>query len=62
MEGNSASQRLLQNSDLMDNILLRLPIEDLFLNQKVSKGFKATIENSTRLRREDVPRLPRQTK
>ena len=48
---HSACHRALQTTELLENILVHLPIKDLFVHQKVSKRFQATIAESPAIRR-----------
>jgi hypothetical protein len=48
---DSAGHRALQTTELLENILVHLPIKDLFVHQKVSKRFQATIAESPAIRR-----------
>jgi hypothetical protein len=54
---NSACHRALQTTELLENILVRLPVKDLFVHQKVSKRFQATIAESPAIRRKMFLRL-----
>jgi hypothetical protein len=53
----AACHRALQTTELLENILVHLPVKDLFVHQKVSKRFQATIAKSPAIRRKMFLRL-----
>jgi hypothetical protein len=54
---NSACRRALQTTELLENILVHLPVKDLFVHQRVSKRFQATIAESLAIQRKMFLRL-----
>ena len=47
-----ASKRLLDQTELVENVLLRLPVRDLILISRTSKRFKSVVECSVRIQRQ----------
>ena len=47
--GSRASEKVSAIGELLEAILLQIPVKDLLLNQRVCKQWHSTIKNSTRL-------------
>jgi hypothetical protein len=58
MNTKSACHRALQTTEVLENILVHLPIRELFLYQNVCEKFRATIAGSPAIRRQMFLALP----